>query len=199
MTNVKKFNVAEYHVMVSKLAKPGGEILDSMTKEKWALLGFAIMRVIEQGNLLDLVKKATIYNKDIKGLEERLGFYMPPTPTRDISSDEMHALHMAIGIAGEAAELLQNVYEKIVLGAFGEQESWKETVNNQREELGDLEFYMEGFRQYLLTTRESILSDNIEKLSVRYAKMTYSDAAAQARVDKASEEIPDRLPFSEGV
>jgi len=54
------------------------------------------------------------------------------------------------------------------------------------EELGDVEFYLEGIRQCLLVTRETILDGNIDKLTERYNGLTYSDQAANARVAGAA-------------
>jgi NTP pyrophosphatase (non-canonical NTP hydrolase) len=90
-----------------------------------------------------------------------------------------HALHMAAGVAGEAGELLDAIKKHVVYNKPLDRV-------NAVEELGDLEFYMEGLRQGLGITREETISANIAKLSIRYAGNTYTDAAAQARADKAS-------------
>jgi hypothetical protein len=55
---------------------------------------------------------------------------------------------------------------------------------NVLEELGDLEFYMEGLRQGIQATREEVLRHNMAKLSKRYSSGSYSDAQAQERADK---------------
>lgn len=99
-----------------------------------------------------------------------------------LTRETMHRLHMAVGVAGEAGELLdaikkESVYNKPIDRA------------NVVEELGDLEFYMEGLRQSLNITREEVLEGNIAKLSKRYEGLRYSDAAAQNRADKAVEEV----------
>lgn len=56
---------------------------------------------------------------------------------------------------------------------------------NVVEELGDLEFYMEGLRQATGITREECLEGNIAKLGKRYQGLKYSDKSAQERADKA--------------
>ncbi len=89
-----------------------------------------------------------------------------------------HAWHMATGVAGEAGELLDAVKKHAIYNKPLDRA-------NVIEELGDLEFYMEGLRQGLGISREETLAGNIAKLSVRYAGLQYSDAAAQARADKA--------------
>ena len=87
-----------------------------------------------------------------------------------------HLLHMVVGISGEAGELLDAIKKATIYN--------KELdVANVIEELGDLEFYMEGLRQGLGITREQTLDHNIAKLTVRYGKK-YSDQAAQQRADK---------------
>lgn len=95
---------------------------------------------------------------------------------QQMTSDDAHLLHMVLGIAGEAGELVDAVKKAVVYR--------KELdLRNVIEELGDLEFYMEGLRQGLALSREECLAANIEKLRVRYGK-TYSNQAAQDRADK---------------
>jgi NTP pyrophosphatase (non-canonical NTP hydrolase) len=92
--------------------------------------------------------------------------------------DESHAdlIHMVMGIVGEAGELLDAVKKHTMYGQ-------PLNVENVVEELGDLEYYMEGFRQAIGWTRRDILDANVAKLSQRYPK-SYSDADAKARRDK---------------
>ncbi len=113
----------DYADMVKTLAKPGTDILASLTPEKCDLWHMATGVSGEAGELSDAVKRAAIYNKELDR---------------------------------------ENVIE----------------------ELGDLEFYMEGIRQNLGITREETLDHNIEKLGKRYEGMKYSDQSAQQRADK---------------
>lgn len=95
----------------------------------------------------------------------------------EITGEKAHLLHMAVGIAGEAGELLDAIKKHVVYG--------KELdVDNVIEELGDLEFYMEGLRQGAGITREQVIEHNIKKLSKRYADGGYSDEQANDRADK---------------
>lgn len=94
-----------------------------------------------------------------------------------LSPEKAHLLHMAIGIAGEAGELLDAVKKHVIYNKPLDRE-------NAIEELGDLEFYMEGFRASAKITREQTLDANITKLSKRYPSLSYSDEAAQLRADK---------------
>jgi NTP pyrophosphatase (non-canonical NTP hydrolase) len=88
-----------------------------------------------------------------------------------------HLLHMAVGIAGEAGELLDAVKKAAVYGKPLDHD-------NVVEELGDLEFYMAGLRDALALDRSTTLAANVSKLSKRYATGRYSDQQAQARADK---------------
>lgn len=96
---------------------------------------------------------------------------------RELTGSDAHILHMAVGVSGEAGELLDAVKKRVVYR--------KElNVENVIEELGDLEFYMEGLRQGLGLTRQQCIDHNVAKLSKRYEGLKYSDAAAQIRADK---------------
>ena len=93
-----------------------------------------------------------------------------------LTNNKCDRLHMAIGISGEAGELLDAVKKHVIY----EQEL---DIENVIEELGDLEFYMEGLRQALCLDRETILNANYDKLMVRY-NGKYSNSDAQERKDK---------------
>ena len=84
---------------------------------------------------------------------------------------------MSMGILGEAAEVMAVIQDHI------EKEEPLD-VDNLIEELGDIEFYLEGLRQAIGVSRREILDTNIVKLRKRY-ESGYSDQAAQNRADKA--------------
>lgn len=95
----------------------------------------------------------------------------------EMSPKQMHELHMAIGISGEAGELIDaikkvSIYQKEI------------DRDNVIEELGDLEFYMEGLRQSLNITRQETLDGNVKKLGKRYKGHKFSNRQAQDRADK---------------
>lgn len=102
----------------------------------------------------------------------------PGTTLRNqITPTQMHHLHMVVGISGEAGELLDaikkhTVYQKPL------------DIVNVVEELGDIEFYMEGLRQGLGITRDAVLAANVYKLSKRYPNKAFSTQAAITRADK---------------
>jgi NTP pyrophosphatase (non-canonical NTP hydrolase) len=94
-----------------------------------------------------------------------------PTP-----AEELH--HAGTGIAGEGGEILDVtkkvwVYNKPL------------DVPHLIEELGDLRFYYQAMLNLLGITDDMVIAQNMQKLRVRYADGKYSDAAANARVDKA--------------
>lgn len=93
---------------------------------------------------------------------------------------QAHCLHMALGVCGEAGELLDAVKKNSI---------YQKAVNRKNivEELGDLEFFMEGVRQGHGITREETILANTNKLSVRYKNSKYSNQAAQERADKKAE------------
>lgn len=99
----------------------------------------------------------------------------------EINHDQLDALHMAIGICGEAGELADAIKK---WGIYQKQLD----VRNVIEELGDIEFFLEGIRQCLGIDREITLEANCLKLSERYASGKYSNAEAQHRLDKVAEE-----------
>lgn len=95
----------------------------------------------------------------------------------EINAEDAHLMHMAVGISGEAGELLDAIKKQVI---------YRKELDRQNviEELGDLEFYMEGLRQGLGVTREQCLQANIDKLGTRYKNFQYSNEKAQARADK---------------
>jgi NTP pyrophosphatase (non-canonical NTP hydrolase) len=95
----------------------------------------------------------------------------------ELSMGDTHLIHMVIGIAGEAGELLDAIKKKAIYRKVLDRE-------NVIEELGDLEFYMEGLRQELGITREECIEANMTKLKKRYSSLKYSDKHAQDRADK---------------
>lgn len=94
-----------------------------------------------------------------------------------LTAGRANALHMAVGISGEAGELLDSIKKFVI---------YNKGINlmNVIEELGDLEFYMEGLRAEFGLSRQQIINHNKAKLSERY-KEKFTDEEAQNRVDKS--------------
>lgn len=96
---------------------------------------------------------------------------------KELTPEQADLVHMVMGVIGEAGELLDTIkkhsmYQKDL------------DVVNIKEEMGDIEFFMEGIRQILKIDRQEIIDLNIEKLSKRYHVGSFSNAQAQERADK---------------
>jgi NTP pyrophosphatase (non-canonical NTP hydrolase) len=96
---------------------------------------------------------------------------------KEMTPEDAHVLHMAVGVSGEAGELLDAVKKTAI---YRKDLDMKNVV----EELGDLEFFMEGLRDALGVTREQCIEANRLKLEKRYYKGEYCNESAQARADK---------------
>lgn len=85
-------------------------------------------------------------------------------------------MHAALGIAGEAGEIV-DLIKKVIINrkAYKKEDLVKE--------LGDLEFYLQMLRAALKISKEEVLEGNIAKLTKRYPD-GYSDAAAAAKADQ---------------
>ncbi len=97
----------------------------------------------------------------------------------EMSAGDANLVHMVLGISGEAGELLDAIKKKVI---------YRRSIDlaNVIEELGDLEFYLQGLRQELNISRTECLEANLKKLSLRY-RGAYSNAKAQARADKTNQ------------
>ena len=96
---------------------------------------------------------------------------------RELTPEQASLLHMGCGVSTEANELLDaikkhTIYQKPL------------DVENVKEELGDLLFYMSNLMQSVGLSFEEVLQHNIDKLSVRYSSGKYSNTQAQERADK---------------
>lgn len=105
----------------------------------------------------------------------------PEDLIREMTPHKAHADHMGIGVSTEAGEILDCIkkytkYNKPI------------DLANLIEELGDIEFYLEGVRQAFGVKRDDTLNGNYLKLSKRYSEK-FSNEQAQARADKASDAI----------
>lgn len=164
-----------YANMVKGLAKPGEEIAAKLRDPASAAhAAESVYDIMTEGRSLDCMKKAVVYGKG--SLPVGLGFF--PDFTK-LTGEQAHMLHMAIGIAGEACELLEAVCASIAGN--------RDRVN-EVEELGDLEFYLEGYRQATDISRDEVLKANFEKLAKRYKGHKYTDEQAIERADKVDDQ-----------
>ena len=170
-----------YSEFVRSRFKPGEKIAAEMTPHKAAALDFWSDVLVCYCDTLDKVKKYAIYNKEDRNWydfvsRERADRFKDFT----LTPDQAELLHAAIGLAGEAGELLDTVRKHVFDGQPLDRE-------NVIEELGDLCFYLEAACQAIGVTREEIEELNTAKLSKRY-EGGYSDQAAIERADKAGAE-----------
>lgn len=94
----------------------------------------------------------------------------------NLTPGKCNLLHMTIGVAGEAGEVLDCVKKHIIYNQPLDLE-WLV------EELGDIEFYLQGIRNAVGIPRQYIIEKNVEKLQKRYP-VQYTDAKALSRDDK---------------
>ena len=111
-------------------------------------------------------------------------------PARELVADnEEHmevtfgVLHMLIGLQGELGEVTE-----LMKKVFFSGRRIPDVTHRIVEELGDVEFYLEGLRQALCVTREEILEKNVEKLRARFPDGKYNTAHAEAKLDLLGEE-----------
>jgi len=97
----------------------------------------------------------------------------------DMTPKKAHIQHMAIGISGEAGELTDAIKKWVIYGKPLD-------VENVIEELGDIEFYLQGLRSGLGISRDQVIDANTTKLNKRYSSGQYSDKQAQDRSDKTA-------------
>lgn len=90
---------------------------------------------------------------------------------------QANLIHMALGIAGEAGELVDAIKRNTMYNKPLD-------LDNVKEELGDLLFYMTGIMIQLEFTTEEVAAANVAKLQKRYASKQYSDKQAIERADK---------------
>lgn len=103
------------------------------------------------------------------------GTLSAPKEILDFNATLMHA---AVGIAGEAGELLDATKKAWVYNKPLDRE-------NMLEELGDMFFYVVKAMQMLGFSLNDVIKKNQDKLAKRYPQGVYSDQHAQARLDKS--------------
>lgn len=96
---------------------------------------------------------------------------------QDLDDNKANLWHMATGVSGESGEILDCIKKHVIYSKELDRE-------NLIEELGDMEYFLEGVRQSTGITREECIENNIAKLSKRYHNMSYSNEQAQTRADK---------------
>lgn len=101
---------------------------------------------------------------------------------KNLTPEQANLWHMATGVSGEAGELLDAIKKHVIYQKPLD-------VENVKEELGDMLFYMSNLMQSVGLSFEEVLQHNVDKLSVRYSSGSYSNKQAQERADKVSEVV----------
>lgn len=96
---------------------------------------------------------------------------------KSMTPEDAHNLHMVVGISGEAGELLDAMKKAVIYRKPLD-------VENVKEEIGDVLFYIQGLCNSIGYSIPEALSDNMDKLNKRYSSGEYSDNQAQERADK---------------
>jgi NTP pyrophosphatase (non-canonical NTP hydrolase) len=95
----------------------------------------------------------------------------------ELTPVKAHALHMALGLQSDAGEVADAVKKHVIYNKAID-------LVHLKEELGDVEFFLEGLRQAYGISRTEVIMANMDKLQKRYAQGKYSNQAAQERRDK---------------
>ena len=130
-----------------------------------------IFESLANGTMLQIILFALILGVILANMSDRADIVKNLTP------EQANLWHMATGIGGEAGEV-EDVIKKHVIYQK------PLDVENVKEELGDLLFYMSNLMQSVGLSFEEVLQHNVDKLSVRYSSGKYSNTQAQERADK---------------
>lgn len=101
----------------------------------------------------------------------------PEIISKELTAAKADAVHMSLGIAGEAGELVDAIKKWTMYNKDLD-------IANVKEELGDLAFYMVGLMELFGISLTDVIAGNVEKLQKRYDSLKYTDADASLRKDK---------------
>jgi len=99
----------------------------------------------------------------------------PDSIISDLTTGDMDAIHMCLGIAGETGEVNEILAQK----AMNLPNFTKELTI----ELGDLEFYLEGLRQTIIINRADVDPNEVTRLGLMY-KATWLSVLTGRLIDK---------------
>ena len=122
---------------------------------------------IRVSKALDVLKKVTVYGKEMPGMGSEHGF----VPAAHVDPQVYHAI---LGIATEGGELVEAMAKSLFDGVVLD-------TTNIKEELGDLEWFEALLRTRTGLTAEEVRTANIAKLEARYAKKKFDAEAALKR------------------
>lgn len=115
--------------------------------------------------------KETEFSRHVRVLKKS-----PGALYQEYTEEKADLDHMLIGLVGEVGELADCIKKHT---------KYNKDIDrlNFIEELGDIEFYLEGIRQTMGVSRESTLEQNKAKLEYRHPK-GYTDETAVFKADK---------------
>lgn len=189
--------------LVAALVKPPLDIMTTLSQFSTDLWHGATGVAGEAGELLEMISGGII---DIENLVEELGdleFYMEQIRQRTSIERIPEADHFADSFEFDAAQngtVLLMLTVDLVVEATKVLDYIKKCAiynkeldrDNLSTALSAMDAVMAKMRKVAGVQRETVLMENIRKLSKRYASLNYSDKAAQERADKAA---PQRKPF----
>ena len=187
--------------LVAALVKPPIDIIATLSQYSTDLWHGATGVAGEAGELLEMVSGGII---DIENLVEELGdleFYMEQIrqrtginriPEADHFADSYEntedrgtaLLVLTVDLVVEATKVLDFIKKCAIYN----KELDKDSLSTA---LSAMDAVMAKIRKVAGVQRETVLLENIRKLSKRYESLSYSDKAAQDRADKQ----PERKPF----
>lgn len=176
--------------MVRRLLKPGETIKAEIKQREFEAIILAQHMASEAAAIMDNLIECPDYLDEMSG-------------------EDWHEQHMAIGMVGEAGEILDVIKKLYIYRKVDGFDSYAQCLSNLDLELGDLAFFITGFEltnTMRLTTKllrdaqtlakmfgldwNMVLQRNIDKLTHpekgRYKDGTYSDAQAQNRNDETA-------------
>lgn len=181
--------------LVQALAKPGSAILASLTPtdaDLWHAatgvageaceIALAFRNCYEDGKLdnENLIEELGDMEFYLQQLRSNLGISREETLGKHFEgiAPSSEPLYMGIGIAIAGGDILDFIKKIVVYQKMFDRPALVKL-------LADFETRLLFIRAWACVDHETVLAANIAKLSVRYAGITYSDDAAQARADKA--------------
>lgn len=188
--------------LVAALVKPPLDIMTTLSQFSTDLWHGATGVAGEAGELLEMISSGTY---DHENLVEELGdleFYMEQIRQRadikragvaDDLADQFEwfenerpqlMMTLAVQIAVFGTHILDYVKKCAIYNKPLD-------VNPLMDAMLNMDVAMGKLRRLCRVQRETVLMENIRKLSKRYASLNYSDSAAQQRADKQ----PQRKPF----
>jgi len=180
--------------LVRALVKPGADILAALTPETadlWhaatgvatettelcgALLNFHSTRELDMENLVEELGDTEFYLQQVR---TNLGVTRDEVMDSDVEFQYSSEPIVMAAIVAEAGGDILDFVKKIVVYQKPFDRAAFIAV------LGKLEGPLLAIRKMTGIEQDDVLAANIAKLSVRYSSLTYTDADAQARADKA--------------